>query len=255
MKQVIQFKQQPIKVLALAAMLGASAVVLAAGGSRLVMNGKTASRGVRVIGGQAYVPLADVARSLSMVVVKTGNGYEIKKAGGANQVGNLSGKVGDVLFDGKWRFQVLEVKTVGEYTIKAPTTEPASNAGDLILWDSVSRVVSARPNYQLVLFRCRVTNGQKTKQTLWTSTSDAGLHTALTDTQGGSHIPAAYDYAGAPTQTKPMLPGEILTFSLLFSVPQGTQQKDLIFSLKNNDWQAKPTDVRVSLAGAGVAGG
>ena len=250
MKSILFCEKRTI-IVALTGLLGASgAVAVAAPNSKLTLNGKAASTQVRVIGGKAYVPLADVAKSLGMIVVKSGSGYEIKKAGGTGQVGNLSGKVGDVLFDGKWRFQVLEVRNVDEYLIKASTVQPASNAWDLILWDGATQVMRPRPNRQLVLFRCRVTNGQKTKQNLWTATTDEGIHTALTDIEGGSHIPAAYDYTGAPTQTKPMLPGEILTFSLLFSVPQGTTPKDLVFSLKNNNWQANPTDVRVSLQGA-----
>ncbi|HEX8237583.1 MAG TPA: hypothetical protein VF600_16620 [Abditibacteriaceae bacterium] len=97
--------KQAVKALALTVALGTSGTVAwAATSSKLVTNGKVASTSVRVIDGKAYVPLSDVATSLGMAVVKNGGDYEIKKAGGANQVGNMNGKVGDVLFDGKWRF-------------------------------------------------------------------------------------------------------------------------------------------------------
>jgi hypothetical protein len=43
------------------------------------MNGKVASTSVRVIDGAAYVRVSDVAKSMGMVVVKNGSGYEIKK--------------------------------------------------------------------------------------------------------------------------------------------------------------------------------
>src|SRR5215211_7802906 len=87
-------------------------------GPSLVMNGKVASTNVRTIDGSAYVKLADVAKALGMVVVKRGDGYEIKKAGGANPIqGVLQGKIGDVLFDGKWRFQALEVQQPESYTM------------------------------------------------------------------------------------------------------------------------------------------
>ena len=44
-------------------------------------------------------------------------------AGGANQVEGLRGKVGDMLFTGRWRFQVQDVQTVDTYTLKVPTSE------------------------------------------------------------------------------------------------------------------------------------
>lgn len=239
------------KTLSLLALAGALLILgvaaLAAGQARLMMNGKVASSDVRVIGGKSYVPIADVAKSLGMVVVKWGDGYEIKKPGGASQVGNLSGKIGDVLFDGKWRFQVLSVTNPASYTIKSPEAEPLGGASDLVKWDSKTQVMRAVPRYHLVQFGCRVTNGQKTQQRLWTAPNDAGIHTALTDMEGGAHVPAAYDYPGAAIQTKPMLPGQITNFNLLFSVPDDTRLKDLVFSLKNNDSFAKPTDVRVAL--------
>ncbi len=241
-------KNNKFSLLLTGTLLVLAVAALAAGNARLMMNGKTASTDVRVIGGKAYVPVSDVAKSLGMVVVKNANGYEIKKPGGTFQVGNLGGKVGDVLFDGKWRFQVLDAQNVDSYTIKAPDVEPVTGAWDLIKWDAKTQTMRAANGYQLMLFHCRVTNGQKTRQTLWTAPNDAGMHTALTDFDGGSHIPAAYDYPGAANQTKPLLPGEIITFSLLFSVPRETKIKDLVFSLKNNDTFAKPTDVRVSLA-------
>ena len=39
----------------------------------------------------------------------------------------------------------------------------------------------------------------------------------------------------------------ILNFALLFSIPEGTKMKDLIFTLKNNQTDDKPNNVRVSL--------
>lgn len=245
----IHFREKRTTIVALTGLLSATgAVAWAAPSSKLTINGKAASTSVRVIGGKAYVPIADVAKSLGMVVVKNGGGYEIKKAGGTGQVGNLNGKVGDVLFDGKWRFQVLEVKNVDEYTIKSPQVDPVASAWDLRKFDSTTRTLRAAPNHQLVLFRCRVTNGQKTTQALFTGPVSSGSNNALADKQGGSHIPVAYDYPGAPIQTQAMLPGEILTFSLLFSVPQGTDLKGLVFSLRNNGYESNV--VRVSLEGA-----
>ena len=66
------------------------------------------------IDGQAYVRVSDVAKALGMTVVARADGFELRKAGGANQVeGTVTGKVGDTLFDGNWRFQVLKVEKLG----------------------------------------------------------------------------------------------------------------------------------------------
>lgn len=42
-----------------------------------------------------------------MEVVPIDGCYEIKKAGGTRRAANVRGKINDVLFDGKWLFQVL----------------------------------------------------------------------------------------------------------------------------------------------------
>src|SRR6187551_156373 len=97
-----------------AAVLGVSALAaasaLAQNGVRLILNGKVASTRVRMINGAPYAPLADIARATGQTLVKRGGGYEIIAAGGANQVEGLRGKVGDTLFDGKWRLKVTDVQ-------------------------------------------------------------------------------------------------------------------------------------------------
>lgn len=54
---------------------------------------------------------------------------------------------------------------------------------------------------------------------------------------------------GSISQSKPLLPGAKTDFTILFSVPDGFQRKDLkdlVFTLQNND--SRPgNDVRVSL--------
>ena len=62
--------------------------------------------------------------------------------------------------------------------------------------------------------------------------------------------PAGYDLEGAPTQSKSLLPGAGTSVPILFSVPEATQVKDLVFTLRDNDFssdKAKVSDVRVSL--------
>lgn len=231
-------------VVALSALSGTATQLEAA--PKLVMNGKVASTKIATVKGQAYVPLSDVAKALGMVVVRKSDGsYEIKKAGGTQQVQDLSGKIGDVLFDGKWRLQVLNMEQPASFTMRTDS-QPYDNSS-VSTYDPTTRVFTPKPGYKLVVIQCRVTNGQKTKQTLWTSISDRGMNTALTDMAGGSHPPLAHDYEGGPNVTKPLLPGAKISFPIIFSVPENTQLKDLIFSLKNNDYSQKPNDARVSL--------
>ncbi len=235
-------------ILALALPLTASLIgsVPALAAPKLKMNGKTASTDVKIVNGSAYVKLADVARALGMVVIKTSDGYEIKKPGGANPIkGVTQGKIGAVLFDGKWRFQVLSVAMPEAFTMKTPADY--SDTAGLTSFNPTSRIFTASPNYKLVVIQCRVTNAVNEKRTLWTAMSDERIHTALTDIQGGSHSPIAYDFEGGPIQSKWLVPGAILNFPVVFSVPQDTQLKDLIFTLKNNQTDDKPNDVRVSL--------
>lgn len=102
----------------------AAASVAQAPGQKLILNGAVASTNVRVIGGQAYVPVADVAKALGQNVAKIAGGYEIAAPGGANRVGGLEGKVGDTVFNGAWRFKVTGVHEADgyseRYTVKAP---------------------------------------------------------------------------------------------------------------------------------------
>jgi hypothetical protein len=226
------------------ALIGAATPVVA--GQTLVINGTTASTDVRTIDGSAYVRISDVAKALGMVVVKRGNGYEIIKSGGANQIpGVTQGKVGDVLFDGRWRFQVVSVETPDSYTLTAPDVEPLYGADDVSSYNSATRVVRAKPGYKLVLVRCRMINGQKSTQTFWLGHQD--VNNALADEAGESHPPIAYDLMGSPIQSKPLLPGAKTEVPILFSVPQATTIKDLVFTLRNNDFSQKGNDVRVSL--------
>jgi len=118
----------------------------AASGDTLVVNGKTTSADVRSIGGSAYVKFSDVAKALGMVLVKRPGGYELTKAGGTNQVQAVTqGKVGDVLFDGWWRFQVQNVEMTDSYAVK--------KNGDGLSFDRSTNVVHAKPRTKLVVIR------------------------------------------------------------------------------------------------------
>jgi len=235
-----QLRAQGVHIAALAAML-----LLAAGPGRaqgtLTMNGKVVSTDVRTLGGSAYVKLSDMAKALGMVLVKRPGGYELTKAGGTDQVQAMTqGKIGDVLFDGYWRFQVKSVETADTYSVQ--------KTGAGLYYDSRTNIVQAKPKTKLVVIKCRMTNGQKSVQTFWLAPlpGERAINNALTDAEGESYPPDGYDLDGSTSQSKPLLPGAKTDFTILFSVPEGTRLKDLVFTLQNND--SRPgSDVRVSL--------
>ncbi len=229
---------------ALTLIAGATTVFAGANGVNLVVNGKVASNDVRVINGSAYVKLSDVAKALGMVVVKRSGGYEIKKAGGANPIeGVTQGKIGDVLFDGKWRFQALRMETPESYAMKTASAPDYAAYNAVAEFDPTAHVFKPKAGYKLIAIPCRVTNGRNEKVGLWIG----GRHNnALADTEGSSHTAIAYDFDGAPIVSKELVPGAKLDFVTLFSVPEKTQAKDLIFTLQTLH-DKKGNDVRVSL--------
>jgi hypothetical protein len=214
----------------------------------LVVNGASTPADVRTIAGSAYVKLADIAKALGLTVTKRADGkYELTMAGGANQIkGVAQGKVGDVLFDGKWRFQVLSVQTPESYTMK--TDAELYDAAGLTSFDRPTKLVRPAKGRTLVVIQCRATNAVNETRTLWTAISDTRIRTAIADMDGSSHPPVGYDFEGGPIQSKRLVPGGALNFPVLFSVPEGTKLKDLIFTLKNNQGDEQGKDVRVSLS-------
>jgi hypothetical protein len=233
----------PMRLAALTLALGAGAAALAQTGKTLIVNGQVASHDVRLIEGRPYVPVADVAKALGQTVVARGGGYEITAAGGANQVQGLQGKIGDTLFDGKWRFQVLAVEPVDSYMLQNQVTTDYSVYRNLA--ELTDGVFKPKAGQQLIIARCRLKNGLKNQnQALWWANSDT--HTALADDRGESYPPIAVDAPeGGPFQSKPLLPGAGLDLAVLFAVPQGTQLKDLVFTLRTISEKGK--DVRVSV--------
>jgi hypothetical protein len=220
-----------------------TAAALAQSGITLILNGKTASTNVRLIDGRPYAPLADIAKATGQVVVKKGNGYEMIAAGGANQVEGLRGKVGDTLFDGKWRFRVADVQRVPVYTLRREGGVDWGKAGSKAKVDADGKTYHAEPGYEIVIVNARVTNGQKITTAFG---SYYGEHTALTDLQGSSYTPVGWDQEGGMFGTKPLLPGAGQDLAAIFLIPEGTKLKDLVFTLTNIS-DREPHDVRVLL--------
>lgn len=223
--------------------LVATAYALSETGVRLMIQGKTASNDVRVINGQAYVPLSDMARAMNGTSVKTGNDYSIEMrngggqaaAGGANEVKGTSGALGQMLFVGKWRFEAITVTRAASYESQyLPDHQTFAPNGD---------------TEELVVVQCRLKNAQTSAQKAMLS----AIHphnTAVTDDQGQSYAPLGFDKHTDSTDEGPsMLPGSQTDFAAIFSVPKGTKLKDLVFSLQvaYDDTPDGGTDVRISL--------
>jgi hypothetical protein len=226
--------------------LGAATVAVAGQvGQKLFFNGATASMDVRVIGGKAYVPLADVAKAMDLTVQKRDGGFELIKSGGAGQVANkFVGKVGEEIFTGKWRFTVLSVDRAKTY--------------DLLLSSAYKKHLEADSNEDLIIVSCRVKNGTPQKDELVFSPDWEGTHNALTDADEQSYQPFAFDVKeseNAPVGVT-FLPGAAINFKMIFKVPTGTKPKDLIFTALRYSVRAgfdqkkdPPQDIRVTLGG------
>src|ERR1700738_4923601 len=84
---------------------------------RLIISGKEVSTDFVSQSGRTYVPVADVAKALNLDVQKISGGFELKPAGGANQVEGLNGKLGDQLSCGAFLFKVTDALETQEYTL------------------------------------------------------------------------------------------------------------------------------------------
>ncbi|HEY5073393.1 MAG TPA: hypothetical protein VII34_01770, partial [Pyrinomonadaceae bacterium] len=107
----------------------------------------------------------------------------------------LEGKIGDVISDGQWRFQVMSMQTPESYDMK--TDAEPYDYKSLSSFDLTKRIFTPKTGYKLVVFQCRATNAQKSPKRLWVAVSDsANVRTALTDMAGSSHVPIGYDFEG-----------------------------------------------------------
>ena len=224
------------KLLIPAFLAGAVTMVAAQSAITLSYQGEVVSRHVRMVAGQPYVPLADVARLLKGQVTRAGGGYVIggsgAAAGGANQVKGLQGKIGDMLFTGKYRFKVTGVTRGDHYDTQFQPNK------DTIKPESDSQ--------EVVAVTCEVRNGTKSPVEL-KITTHTGSNNALTDDQDHAFPPYGYDLSNGGFYGPPkMLPGSAQQFAVYFRVPKGINLKDLVFTLTAYG-DDHPVDVRVSL--------
>jgi hypothetical protein len=182
--------------------------------SKLYIGGNLASSSVIQQGGDVFVPVKDVAQALHLTMRKTARGYELTDSGGADQIGGITGKVGDVLWNGFGRFQVVKAIRTKNYTNQ---------------FSGGSEQLKPNPKgYDLVVLVCHIKNG--TKVTVVCSLP-GGDDTALTDDSEHSYAPHTGLDIDCPSRGQTLLPGAAVDFALTFDVPPNTVLKDLVYQL------------------------
>lgn len=244
-KESYYMKNRSIFLYVLLLMGACAAMALAAVSRTVYYHDKVLTQDAREVNGRVYVPLADVARALGGQVATRGGGYAIvtgggaspdadtsrTAAGGANEVRGATGKVGDWFFNGYWRFRVSRVEHTDAYKFQYD----ASGGSDK----------PSGANDELVVVYCTMKNGQKNSdEPILTVHGLASQQTALTDDQGQSYPPVDFD-----VRSGALVSGGAKNFAIVFSVPKGTNLKDLIFTVYSYGASSKATNVRVSLGG------
>jgi hypothetical protein len=237
------------KTFAAFAFVAASASILALSplaASVLQINGKPVSSRVRVIDGESWVPVKDVAKSQGLTVTSSNGVINLVAAGGANQVGSLTGKVGDTLFDGHWKFTLSKFEQVPSYKISTRTQTdygtytPIANIDD--------NVVTPKPGYKLYVAACTVKNGMTHDAQYEWSPGDS--KTAIADTSGVGHPWVVVDIASEAFVTKAMLPGSAITFNICFAVAENATPQDVVVTLLTLG-EKSGTDIRFHVSGDG----
>ena len=165
---------------------------------------------------------------------------------GANQVQGLEANVGQMLFDGNWRFQVLNIQSSDSYKLKVPATAPDyAKYNGLAEYDPTTYTFTPKEGNTLISVDCLAKNGQHAMQQLDFYSNQQ--NTAITDDQENAYTPIAFDMvASSPWTTRNLLPGSGEKITILFAVPKGTNPQDLLVTLKNwNDREGR--DIRVHL--------
>ncbi|MDX2065100.1 MAG: hypothetical protein SFX74_05095 [Fimbriimonadaceae bacterium] len=198
--------------LLIVAAAGIAAVVGAQAARILVINGRVASTDVRMINGRAYAPIADIAKALDLTVVPRGNGYELTRAGGSNGVSaRLTGRTGDWLFDGGWRFQVTGVRRVDRHERKYPYYSETE--------------ISAEEGKTLVIVEFAARNGNRTSGSLELGDSQLTL-------SGVSEVARDFDlnFDGTRNITKAILPGAETCGAIIWQVDAGSVPQDFVLT-------------------------
>jgi hypothetical protein len=180
-----------------------------------------------MIEGNVYVKLSDVAKALNQNVSTQGGTYIVAPAGGANMIQGTKGKKGEELFTGKWKFTVTDVQRVDKYMLRFADSKFE---------------MTADSGQDLVVVTCRFKNAVNKSVNMYFN----GLqNTSLTDMSEQSYKPKWMDVSGGVASV--MLPGSAKDFAIVFSVPEGTEEKDLVYTVEPVSSEFGVVDLRISL--------
>jgi hypothetical protein len=215
----------------------------------LVVNNKTIVTDIQTIGGQSYLPLKDVAKAFEVVITKEGSVYKLAPEGGANQVGNKVVRVGQEIFDGRWRLVVNKVERVSEYRLTStkPYTVDFSDYHDITGGNGKEEVIKPKKGYLLVA-HIRLKNGMKQKAKF--GMSEKG-NTAIIGEGEKTFTPLIFDTESDGNATRDLLPGSAIEVKILFAVPNDFKPTAMIFTLAKymNQYEhpEENTDIRILL--------
>jgi len=204
--------------------------------------GQQISSGATIINGQAYITISEAAKLVGGTVHHSGGEYIIATSGsgsssgvppgGANQIEGHKGSVGQWLFTGKWKFEVVSYTTTQSYqTVYSSDTSTYTPNGN---------------NDKLVIVNCILKNA-KTKEAEPMLRTQNAYNTAVTDDQGGSYAPLGYDFPGGSGYGPNMLPGSTTHFAIVLDVPKSSNVQDFIFTLFDMDDPTDQSDYRIHL--------
>jgi hypothetical protein len=194
-------------------------------------------------------PLYQETRSVEPTVVKNVVALDVSAlaTGGASPLEAQTGKLGEVLFDGKWRFQATKVENLTapwvskkrlsiDHVVVSPVAEYRYKD------DSVTFTPSA--GQKLVLVHCILKNAlPDEKQSLSFFARD--IMTSITDGDGSACPVLVFDIASNSFQSPALLPGAKLEFDVIFALPETATAKEMIFTLRT--FSGKPSHVRITL--------
>ena len=209
--------------------------------STVTMDGVTITTRAKVIGGETWIPVADLAKAKNLQITKTALSIDLSVSGGANQVGGTTGKIGQMLNTGRWRFQVNSFKLVSEYKVKHKTSTDYGVYAGVSEYDN--DVFTAKPEFDLFVASCTLKNARTDSQQFdWNPTDNK---TSIADSDGSNHPWLVYDIPSPAFVSSAILPGSKLDFNVCFAVKKGVKPSELVFMLKSlvDD---KPEIVRIS---------
>lgn len=146
-------------------------------------------------------------------------------------------RLGNEVSTAQWIFEVINITETDEYTERYYQKE---------------RIIRPQgKNDTLIVVDARLKNRLRQTQSPVLTERKPG-NTGLIDYEGRSYQPVDYDARQAEDKTQSfagasVLPGAVMDFALVFSVPKGTKPKTLIFTAGNYLDSSSNKDLEVSL--------